>query len=124
MKRLAKKRRRILRNTFYPDLKIQLFYKEFTLTLNLEVDCGNKEKSYWIKKLGSWSEPTLLVTITHKRAKRMAGYATLAKNSMALSSSVFVITLYDFYTVDILKWCLTLCDPSELIVYLYQKKKE
>ena len=50
MKRLAKKQRRILRNTFYPDLKIQLFYKEFPLTLNLEVDCGNKKKSYWLKK--------------------------------------------------------------------------
>lgn len=77
------------KGTYYPDLFIsfdradgvrQRFY--------LELDCGNKSRSYWLAKIASWDYHVLYVTLNRLRLDLMKSYVQQIKLSHTIAFCV------------------------------------
>lgn len=74
MKRLARHHRGA--KFYMPDLRLEFAGREGRrLAVNIELDTGNKGKGYWLAKIGSWSDLTLMITLNRPRLERLKHYA-------------------------------------------------
>jgi hypothetical protein len=71
MKRLVYPKKRV----YYPDLRVEILpkYKD-KMSFNIEIDTGTKGRTYWTKKLLSWRDPTLVLTLYRPRQERLFRY--------------------------------------------------
>lgn len=67
------------RKYYYPDLfMIIQQINQPEKSFNIEIDCGQKGKSYWVPKITSWNRPTLVLTLTLNRMKAHKAYALMS----------------------------------------------
>lgn len=121
MKRLDRDKKKRAKGRYFPDLKVQLFHEHGNIELNIELDTGNKTAAYWVKKIGSWGDPTLLITLHPARARKMLIYALNAKSQFYLAGSIGVTTLDDFYKAGIASWIPLLINPGERRVIRFRE---
>lgn len=105
------------KNFYLPDLcgRIKVLSDGVTLNFNLELDAGNKGRKYWSLKVGSWSDPTVVITLTPRRAEIMADYARQAKRS----GKVCIITLDEFCETGLRYFIEAFYTPLDNNVYQY-----
>lgn len=72
------------KGVYFPDLRVRLLSKANAnkpVGFNVELDTGSKSRSYWIRKINSWSKNTitLVITLTPERANLLFGYVRKEK---------------------------------------------
>ncbi len=67
------------RGIYYPDLLVRVLCPNSGLvTFFLELDAGNKSKKYWVYKISSWANITLVLTLNIKRLEIMKQYVLIS----------------------------------------------
>jgi len=75
--RIMKKKIRSKENgqVFYPDIHLKILPKyKNPIALNVEVDLGTKGQSYWIKKINSWRDVSVVITLNTDRLDILKTY--------------------------------------------------
>jgi len=89
MKRQAPPRKGL----FYPDLRVRIVSKlRPGITFNIEVDAGEKGRGYWLQKMRSWADTTLVLTLTEDRTNMLYEYTVKANLKTQNGFAVY----YDF----------------------------
>lgn len=109
--------RGLRKNVYYPDLRVRIHPKMGSpVSLNIEVDTGNKKERYWRKKIESWTGANIVITMTSERLDRLTHYAQTAN----LRGVMCFSTMSDFLRSGLTYWIAALSDVNEAKIFSYQ----
>lgn len=98
--------RSISKGMYFPDITVRAIPIEgkssFTqpMTVYIELDCGSKSKSYWIRKISSWNIPTVLITLKKERL----GFWSDCTGEVQLKERLWIVAHNDFKAIGLAPW--------------------